>query len=63
VDTLEAAKEKYRLFLHTSKNPFPEHGSQTLKDAHDCLLEVLERHEDDPGAEPLDDSKRDLMLQ
>ena len=63
MDTLEAAKEEYHLFLHTSENPFPEHGLQALKDAHDCFLEVLEHCEDDPGAEPLDDGKCDLMLQ
>ena len=62
VDILKAAKEEYCLFLHTSENPFPECGSQTLQDTHNCLLEVLECHEDDPGAEPLDKSKCDLML-
>ena len=60
---LKLLKKSITSSFTPAKILFPEHGSQALKDAHDCFLEVLEHCEDDPGAEPLDDGKCDLMLQ
>lgn len=45
-DALVDAKNSYRLFIHT-QNPFPDRNSNSLRDAHDCLLEVIVRYKDD----------------
>ena len=45
-DVLVEAKFKYRLFIHT-ENPFPERNSNSLRDAHDCLLETITKFKDD----------------
>lgn len=40
VDVLIAAKNNYRLFVHTD-DPFPERTAASLEDAHGCLLEAI----------------------
>ena len=45
-DVLVEAKFKYRLFIHT-ENPFPERNTNSLRDAHDCLLEIITKYQDD----------------
>ncbi|KAF8811157.1 hypothetical protein BYT27DRAFT_7208610 [Phlegmacium glaucopus] len=40
VDVLIAAKNNYRLFVHT-EDPFPERTAASLEDAHRCLLDAV----------------------
>jgi hypothetical protein len=43
VDVLVDAKHSYRLFIHTD-DPFPERNSDSLNDAHNCLLEAIGKY-------------------
>lgn len=45
-DLLVEAKNRYRLFIHT-QNPFPERNRNGLRDANDCLLEIISKYKDD----------------
>ena len=45
-DVLVDVKNKYRFFVHT-QDPFPEHNTHSLRDAHDCLLEAVVQFTDD----------------
>jgi hypothetical protein len=56
VDVLVDARNHYRLTIHTG-DPFPERNCETLKVAHDILLEAIARHMEGGGI-PLDEGKR-----
>jgi hypothetical protein len=58
VDVLEAAKNEYRFYIHCiADEPFPERDSDTLQDAHTCLLEAMAHYKDNPAADPLNQGK------
>jgi hypothetical protein len=59
-DVLVEAKNRYRLFIHTLC-PFPDRNSNSLRDAHDCLLETITKYKDE-GAQ-LDDGDVNNQLQ
>lgn len=52
IDTLIAAKNNYRLFIHT-EDPFPERTSESLEDARNCLLEAIAKFKEESQL-PLD---------
>jgi len=54
VNVLKDMKNEYHFHIHCiTDDPFPEHDAVTLQDAHNCLLEAMGCHEDNPTAEPL----------
>jgi hypothetical protein len=63
VDILKAAKNCYRLYLHTATaDAFPECNMDSLQDANDCLLEVIAQHKDNHNAILLDEGMSHLSL-
>ncbi|KAF8227375.1 hypothetical protein L208DRAFT_1379803 [Tricholoma matsutake] len=54
VDVLKDAKNLYHLHIH-STDPFPEHDSKTLQDAHDRLLEAITVYEASAAVAPFEE--------